>query len=359
MQFRVGVLVFGAVVTALLLVVLISPAGWIPWGGDTYRVAILLNEAPGIGPGTPVRKNGILIGRVDSIEDLDDRVRVWANINEGTNLFREYTCQVRTSVLGDATVDFVTRRVPPETPPLVDGAEINGEVMGNPLNMIANLQDDLALTMNSLARAGDAVAVLAERVDTAFGDETETGRVSRLLTKTEQAMDQFTSSMQSADDFFGDDQLREQFKQGLAEMPAAVRETRIVMQNFGEVLELAETNLRYIQGFTEPLGRNGEQIAQAILDSVTGVERLLEEFTLLSQALNSREGAIGRLIHEPQFYENLNRLVANSNHVVLRVNDLTLRLQPVVDDARVFMDKIAREPGRLVGGALNKGPGIK
>ena len=38
---------------------------------------------------------------------------------------------------------------------------------------------------------------------------------------------------------------------------------------------------------------------------------------------------------------------------------LTARLRPIVEDARVFMDKIAREPGRLVGGALNQGPGIK
>ena len=31
----------------------------------------------------------------------------------------------------------------------------------------------------------------------------------------------------------------------------------------------------------------------------------------------------------------------------------------VTEDARVFMDKVAREPGRIVGGALNRGPGIK
>jgi hypothetical protein len=46
-------------------------------------------------------------------------------------------------------------------------------------------------------------------------------------------------------------------------------------------------------------------------------------------------------------------------HHSLRINDLTMRLRPVVDDARVFMDKIAREPGPVVGGAIASGPGIK
>ncbi len=74
---------------------------------------------------------------------------------------------------------------------------------------------------------------------------------------------------------------------------------------------------------------------------------------MLSQALNNREGTIGQLIHDPQLYENMNRLMRNANQVVVQVNDLTLRLRPVLNDVRVFMDKVAREPGRVVTGGLN------
>ena len=38
---------------------------------------------------------------------------------------------------------------------------------------------------------------------------------------------------------------------------------------------------------------------------------------------------------------------------MLRINDLALRLRPILDDARIFTDKIAREPGRIVSGAVN------
>ncbi|MGD9634699.1 MAG: hypothetical protein AB7U97_15570, partial [Pirellulales bacterium] len=88
-------------------------------------------------------------------------------------------------------------------------------------------------------------------------------------------------------------------------------------------------------------------------DGMNGLSRIVEELTVLVDALNGRNGTIGRLIHDPAVYDNLNRLLCNSNQVVLRINELTLRLRPIVDDVRVFTDKIAREPGRIVGGAVN------
>ena len=45
--------------------------------------------------------------------------------------------------------------------------------------------------------------------------------------------------------------------------------------------------------------------------------------------------------------------------MIVQISELTARLRPIIEDARVFVDKIAREPGRLIGGALNNGPGIK
>jgi ABC-type transporter Mla subunit MlaD len=60
------------------------------------------------------------------------------------------------------------------------------------------------------------------------------------------------------------------------------------------------------------------------------------------------------LIHNPQVYQNLNVLIHNANQVVLQLNDLTRQLKPVVDDARIFMDKVATEPGRIISGSLNE-----
>ena len=357
MQFLVGVVVLSTALIGGLLVTLNSPAPKVLglMGKGTYRVTIELDRAPGIGPDTPVQKNGLLIGRVDSVEDRDDHVAVNVDVDKDRRLFPEYSAQVRTSVLGDATIEFVSRPILPGAQPLEDGAVLQGTVVGNPLDSISNLEGNLQQTIDSLGRAGDEVRELADRVNRAFDDETDKGRVSRLLDQTEQALANFNQAAKSVNTFFNDPNLREVAREGRLTM----RDIRSAAANISEMSDLASQNLENIRGLTEPLGRQGQKIASSIIEALEGFGRIVEELTVLTDALNNREGTIGQLIHNPALYDNANRLLGNANHVLLRINDLTKRLQVVVEDARVFMDKIAREPGRLVGGALNKGPGIK
>jgi phospholipid/cholesterol/gamma-HCH transport system substrate-binding protein len=424
MQFRVGVVVFATMIIGGLLATLNEPllTGWLPWGRFTYSVGIALREAPGVAPNTPVRKNGILIGRVESIEDKGDGVLLKATIDGDRPLYEQYEPEVRTSVLGDATIDFTTVPVPQGAQPVPDGYVFSGDVAPNPFDAIADfasLKDEFGSAARSLGEAGDEVSKLAERVNKAFGDETEEGRVDRLLETTERAMNQFAATMTAFNEIIGDvpaeyasqpvdvhrldvqppfqsqpplngqpptvapqqrdvpapvgprppgaqppgaqppiegAELRRRVRQGLNELPDAVREARITMEQFRGTLELADRNLRNLEGFTEPLGQKGEAITDALIRAVDGVDRLVEDFNVLVQALNNREGTIGRLIHEPQTYENLNRLMCNANTVLEQIYQLAQRLRPVVEDARVLMDKIAREPGRIVTGGLNPSP---
>jgi phospholipid/cholesterol/gamma-HCH transport system substrate-binding protein len=334
---------------------------------------------------------------VGSIDDLDDGVILHVKIDGERRLLTSHVPHVRTSVLGDATVDFVTTPIGAAPQPLADGATIRGVADPNPfdaLSQLADLKTDFAAASRSLGNAGDEVANLARRVNEAFGSDTEEGRVKRLLDTTEVAMAQFAQTMGSINEILGDEptvahtqpgalppangqpvlnrqplpngqapangqppidgrQMRQRIRQGLNELPDAIREMRITMEQFRVVLDSANKNFKNLEGFTEPLGQKGEEIANSIIDAVEGLDHLVEEFTVLSQALNSREGTIGQLIHNPQLYENLNRLIYNANQVVVQVNDLALRLRPVIADARIFMDKIATEPGRLVTGGIN------
>jgi phospholipid/cholesterol/gamma-HCH transport system substrate-binding protein len=402
MQFRVGVIVFATVIVGGILATIYDPlpTGWLPWGQSTYRIGIELPQAPGIGPNSPVRKNGILIGRVNSIEDKGDGVVLHTDVETDRPLLTNQVPHIRTSVLGDATIDFVTTptNVPPQ--PLEDGAVIRGVVDPQPLDAIAklgDLQQDFANASRALEGAGNEVATLARRVNNAFGDETEEGRVTRLLDTTERAMGQFAQTMTAMNDIIGDvpadapqpgvpqpgvvvpqppvqppgqppvnapqpgvgpapidgEQMRQRIRQGLNELPDAVREARITMQQFRGTLELANKNLRNLEGFTEPLGQQGEAIAASLMNAVQGLDQLVRDFNALTVALNNREGTIGRLIHDGQVYENLNRLMFNANEVICRIDVFVKSLRPIRDDVRAFTDKVGREPGRIISGAVN------
>jgi phospholipid/cholesterol/gamma-HCH transport system substrate-binding protein len=350
-QFRVGVVVLVASIVGAILVTLNGPTStdWIPGLDKHYQVTIELREAPGIGPDTPIRKNGLLVGRVASVEDLQDHVAVKANIDQGRLLYPNYGVQVRTSLLGDATIEFITGPVPAGTAPVGSGFQFVGKVAPSPMDAVIDMQDDLRQMIDSLQTAGDEVGKLAKTMNEAIGPDPEKGRVPKLLDTAEQSMKELSTAAETFNKFFGD-----------PELMSTIREARLTMNDVREVakavqapIDAIDRNLKNLEGFTEPLGRNGKQVAESLINGLNGLSRIVEELTVLTESLNSRDGTIGRLIHDPAVYDNLNRLLCNSNQVVLRINELTLRLRPIVDDVRIFTDKIAREPGRIVGGAVN------
>jgi phospholipid/cholesterol/gamma-HCH transport system substrate-binding protein len=71
-----------------------------------------------------------------------------------------------------------------------------------------------------------------------------------------------------------------------------------------------------------------------------------------SQGLNDPNGSLGQLISNPEVYQHLSRALKN-------VDEITRDLKPVIEDARVFSDKIARHPEVLgVRGALHPSVGL-
>lgn len=350
-QFRVGVVVLATSIIGAILVTLNGPTSteWIPGLDRHYQVTIELREAPGIGPNTPIRKNGLLIGRVAEVEDRQDHVAVKANIDAGRLLYPNYVPQVRTTLLGDATLEFITRPVPAGMAPIPNGFVFAGTVSPSPMDAIVDMQDDLHQMIESLRTAGDEVGKLAQTMNTAIGPNPESGRVPRLLDTAEHTMAELSKAAQTFNQFFGDPEIK-----------STIREARLTMNDVRDVataiqspIEAIDRNLKNLEGLTEPLGRNGQQVSTALINGLNGLSRIVEELTVLTESLNSRDGTIGRLIHDPAVYDNLNRLLCNSNQVVLQINQLALRLRPILDDVRAFTYKIGVEPGRLIGGAVN------
>jgi hypothetical protein len=107
LKFRVGVVVIASAIVTVVLVMLFG--AWPTMLQPQYTLHIRFPEAPGITVDTPVRKSGVLIGRVSRVELLDEGgVLVSTNINRNFTLRRNETCRIGTgSLLGDAVLEFV------------------------------------------------------------------------------------------------------------------------------------------------------------------------------------------------------------------------------------------------------------
>ena len=195
-----------------------------------------------------------------------------------------------------------------------------GEVVGNPLDMLANIQGDLKVTINSLGRAGDEVAELADRVDRPFGDKTQPGRVPRLLDKMEVSLDEFSRC--------------DALAQRLLRRSRAAKARSTRPRHDGRLPRGHSRSSQHDRRGVERISRISKASPSRSAATAskspkrssiawTGLGKVIEELTVLTQSVNNREGTIGQLIHNPELYNNLNRLLCNSNHVVLRINELT------------------------------------
>jgi phospholipid/cholesterol/gamma-HCH transport system substrate-binding protein len=231
------------------------------------------------------------------------------------------------------------------------GSIVRGTYNPTPLDLLANLQGDLKQTIVSLGRAGDQVAELAERMNEVLGGQ-DVDRLTRLMASMESALANFGTAMDNVNDMIGDEQFKQDFKDGLAQLPSVVSDAREIMSALERALGSADENLKNLQGFTSPLGERGPEIVESIERGVDNLSELLGETALLAKSVNSSEGTFGKLIRDRELYDQLLMTMSQVNQLVANIEMMSRRLRPILDDVRVFTDKIARDPARVVRGIV-------
>jgi len=356
-QFTVGVLVFGMMLVSGLLILMNSDFSWSPWR-EQYQLQVMVSQAPGVAPDTPVRRRGILIGRVAEVTDTDDGALITINIDEGKHVKTNEVARVQTSLIGDAVIEFSptsssigAQIVQPGGPPL------HGMYNPSPLDLIANLQGDLKQTIISLGSAGEEVAQLANQVNAVLGDQ-DVERISRLIASLEEASNNFASVMANADEVLGDEAFKTQLKEGLRQFPSVVSDAKEILQVLEIAVRSADENLKNLQGLTGPLGERGPEIVDSIESGVDNLSELLGETALLAKSLNRKDGTVGKLIHDDELYQKLVGTVTQASSAIsdvrMTINDpeIQRRIRQILYNVWVFSDKIARDPARVARGIV-------
>ena len=349
---RVGLVVISTPIFALILIMLFGDPTSFAQG--TYTVFVRFKEAPGVSEGTPVRKNGILIGRVAETEFAADNngVIVTLKIQDNRKLNQNEVCTIKGGLLGDAVIEFVTPSGQIAAGKLISpGDYVDGSVVGSPLESFANLEGDLTAAAASVTDAGHQISRLAQSINQTL--DTDDKQVQRILDKMEVSLDSFRRTTDNINGLVGDDEVQQELRRTIVEMPKLFQQSRETLDRMQDTIESANRNMRNLEGLTEPLGRKGDQLVGNIDSTVSKLDELLAQFVLFGKQLNDENGSLGMLVRDPELYQNLNKAARN-------VEKLTTELRPIVRDVRVFSDKIARHPETLgVRGALHKNSGIK
>ncbi len=350
MQFRVGVVVLATAIITGILIVLFGDLPSLVQA--TYPLKMSFSDARGVAEGTPVRKNGILVGRVSNVQ-LDERggVSVEASIDSYVPIYKDEQPRIASTLLGDAEIQLVPGSIRPPRQRVGKDEVLPGAVSRDPFEMFATLEPKLGGALESLAEASESVKKLSDNLDRLLLGDDDT--FSNMVKKTESALDAFSLAMANINDVMGDPQARANLKQTLNSLPDVITDLRTTVQGIGETVDTADRNLRTLEGLTKPLGERGEGMVAQINQTIGRLDETLQQAAMFTKALNESQGTLGKLVRDPQVYNDLAQAAGN-------VNRLTKELRPIVDDVRVFTDKIARHPEQLgVRGALDRRPGLK
>lgn len=361
MQFRVGFVVAASLlVTAILVIMFAEPKSLLQ---GSYPVYIVFDQAPGVLPDTPVRKSGIRIGRVVRVEFAKDadgrqdtRVMVTAAIDNDKMVYQDEVCQLQTNLLGDAVLEFVRDTRPGRsTERLEPGSQIQGTFQLDPARVLGSMQEGLQQsiyevteTARQLQTVGQSLNITLKNVNTIL--EENRGGIKAAIDQAEVSLRSVADAANVANQLFGDPETQQIIRDQIRRVPALVDDVQKTLRNLDQGVRVITETAQDVKRVTGALGSE-ESIAHVKM----AIERLgttTAELEAFAKAVNSSDGTLSRLIHDPELYQSVNRAAQN-------VERLTRELRPILDDARVFTDKVSRHPGVIVRDAIRPNPGIK
>jgi phospholipid/cholesterol/gamma-HCH transport system substrate-binding protein len=364
MQFRIGmfVIVAGLVLTMLIVWFGESPSLF----RDHAFVKVRYSEAPGVAEGITVRKSGIRIGEVLSI-NFDDRpgqpdgVIVVLSLDRKFKIREGSVAKISRSLIGDVAIDMLPG-TKTEVLKLGDSPEkapeIQGDVTPDPSKALAAATaafEKVGGTLTAIETAANGltkVAKKAEGLDEFLATIGETGKniskaakgIDRVIAENEADLRPAIANVRQFSD-----KLSGAFD---AETVARFKATMDRLSSVSTKLDAGLNEIRpVLADLGAPAGKGvpSTNIGQAMywLNRITGNVNLLANSLSDGKGHLNPNGSLQRLLSNPELYDNLNKMAAGANEVIAII-------RPAIKSLGIFADKIARDPGALSRGVLQR-----
>lgn len=355
LQFRVGVFVLASLVVGSVLILQFSDLARM-WE-ETYPLAVHFERADGLSEGAPVEQNGIAIGAVRRVllDEKQGGVLVVIDIRKRYTLRVDSTPELVRSLFGDATINFAPGVSNEFIPP---NSRLEGVATQDVNEIVRRLETNLTATMQSFESTSAEWRLVGQNLNHLM--DTEHGNLDGVIERAAIALDRLTTTMETANvalthanDLVSDPQIQQNLRATIAAMPELVTETRETIGAARSAVVKVEENLANLSEATSPLAEHSHTIVTRLDGSLYQLEGMLTELHQLSQVVNSGEGSLQRFSTDPELYDNLNRSAA-------AMAMLLQNMEPVMEDMRIFSDRVARHPELLgVSGAIYGSTGVK
>jgi phospholipid/cholesterol/gamma-HCH transport system substrate-binding protein len=369
MQFRVGVMFLATLLIAGILLVMF---GKLPdYTGGKYTIHVRFKDAGGVTKDTPVRKSGILIGRVSDVEliDNDSGVMITAKIQHDKMIYENEVCSISRNLLSGDTALVVSRKSEraPLGKPVADGADLTCTEILDP-NDPTGLKRELAKPIDTVQNTGEALTAASKKLGEA-ADRVEEILDPEAQRNVQSILRDSAAALKTIQGALGDEESREKLTEAMKKLPDTIdnmnntfKATDETLRKFTErtngktpierMVNTIEMTERTLRKFSEPKADGEPAPADQIAKAVENISEITTLMRSIMTRIDDGEGSLGALMKDRQLYDRL-------NHTAKNLEDVSQQLKPIVADARVFSDKIARHPGLIVRDAVKPQVGIK
>ncbi|MEQ9408108.1 MAG: MlaD family protein, partial [Fuerstiella sp.] len=341
-EFRVGVMAVVALAVAVVMVFRFGELGD-RWKSGT-RINIVMPDATGVFPQTPVRMSGIRIGHVESLTLVAEGrgVMVQVLIDSDRTFRKDSSARVTRSLLGDGAIEIIPGR---EGEPITNGDRIVADATTDPMEVVGRMEQRLSSTLASFETTGREWGRLAHNLNRMMEASGPDGVTT--MQRSAVALEQFTRTMNTAEqtlaaagNLISDPEYQRQLQQTLVALPELLNETRTTLKTVNSVVRQVDSTVTNLNKATTPLAQHSQTMVSRLNDSLGNIQTITTELATVSRLMNQNDGTVRRLLTDPSMYRNLNSTSASL--AVLLEN-----LKPVIADLQVFSDKVARHPELL------------
>ncbi len=383
MEFFIGMMVIGIIAGVFVMTILFgSEKGFFVGKTGGKRLTILFEKGSGISQNSLVLKNGIKIGRVYSVE-LDDNpensaVKVSFELEPNYKIYSNEYAKINRTILGDASIEFVDDPAyPGEVYEIVDSDElIRGRNTGDIMGTVSNIEGDLAQALQNINSASQGVTQFMENINTILGDQTELQvkkeRLQSVFTELEGALTSIKTLASNMDAVVSDPEIVDNIRKATAQAPEILNrvteltdgakqfmadanemgaDVRGTLKRAERTFDLVDKNLDNVNVFTTSLAENGPQMMTALNDSSVEIKSTINNISLAVSNISDLAKNLNEKLEDPNSPLGLlqdEETAKSLRHIVKNAEEITKKLYPIMDDARVFSNKIAHRPSSLI-----------
>lgn len=365
--FRLGVFVAGSFIALTGLAIL--------FGGTPHlfvnrvKYTLLFPEAPGIAPGTPVRKSGVRIGEVQAL-DLDEatgQVRVTVQVDKKFLPRQTEEPAISRGILsGDASIDFVPKLKP--DPDLVTVAyPPNADIPGiAPLNTRQLLNQASGALPNAQASLDQIVASFRRMEQAAPKLEATLEEFQLLARSGREALPELRRTNVKIQDLLGADQPNDPatLKALIQEIRDLVKVVRpvaddlrtIISDNKTDVTQAIKSIRSVSDRVNDVLNDDNRKTFSATLKNIeTGSNDMAKLIRLAGNVTERAETTMkllnDRLTQAERLFDNIDKatqpIAANAGDILKNLNAASLQLATTLVEIREVAKQFSRAEGSL------------